>query len=127
MKQLYKESNDIVITGVLGGIANYTGYSVSLIRVFYVFFALISFSQAVVLYTFLSFVMPKSQLPIKEREWERHDVTLDSKILIGGILVLFGVSAITRTLFSWVNFGAIAAVIIISLGMFVLYTSRKGV
>jgi phage shock protein C len=99
MKHLYKESKDVVIVGVLGGLANYFGYSVSVIRVFYVLFALISFSQAIVLYALLSIIIPKSQLPSDGREDKKRDFTVDSKILIGGVLVLIGISAITKHFF----------------------------
>lgn len=57
MKKLYK-SNDRIITGVLGGIAEYFEMDPTLIRIIYAFLSVSLIGSPIILYIVMSIIMP---------------------------------------------------------------------
>lgn len=66
-KKLYRSSNDKMLCGVLGGIAEYLGVDATLVRILY---AAISFFSAgfpgVVLYIICAIVMPEAPFDVQQ-------------------------------------------------------------
>lgn len=66
-KKLYRSSNDKMLCGVLGGIAEYLGIDATLVRILY---AALSFFSAgfpgVVLYIICAIVMPEAPFDVQQ-------------------------------------------------------------
>lgn len=58
MKKLKKSSSDKVISGVCGGLADYTGLDSTLVRLAFVLAAVFAFGSPILIYLILLFVMP---------------------------------------------------------------------
>lgn len=61
MKKLYRSRNDRKISGVLGGLASYTGLDPSLLRVLFVIGLIFSFGTFALIYGIWMFVVPTDQ------------------------------------------------------------------
>lgn len=58
-KKLHRSSYDQMLCGVCGGIAEYSGNDVSIIRLLAVVLSLFSFGSAVLAYIVLAVILPK--------------------------------------------------------------------
>ncbi|MFV0558412.1 MAG: PspC domain-containing protein [Enterococcus sp.] len=70
-KKLTKSADNIVLTGTLGGIAEFLGIDPTIIRVIYVFLSFIFFAMPVMLYIVLALVIPSSKG--KKRQYGHHN------------------------------------------------------
>lgn len=59
MRKLTKSNNDVVISGVLGGIAEYFGFDSQLLRIIFSLGTLASFGSGILLYIILAMLMPR--------------------------------------------------------------------
>ncbi|EPT8930320.1 PspC domain-containing protein [Listeria innocua] len=66
MKKLYKSSSQKMIAGVCGGIAEYFGIEVTIVRLIWVV-ATLFFGSGILLYILAAIIMPKAT---PESEWE---------------------------------------------------------
>lgn len=57
-KRLYRSATDRKICGVCGGLADYFGLDSTLIRLAFIFLAIMGFSTGVILYIVAAVVMP---------------------------------------------------------------------
>ncbi|EAD2777678.1 PspC domain-containing protein [Listeria monocytogenes] len=66
MKKLYKSSSQKMIAGVCGGIAEYFGIEVTIVRLIWVV-ATLFFGSGILLYILAAIIIPKAT---PESEWE---------------------------------------------------------
>ncbi|SJZ64155.1 phage shock protein C (PspC) family protein [Pilibacter termitis] len=59
-KKLTKSSNDIVLTGTLGGIAEYLGVDATILRIVYVIIMVCGIGSPILLYIALVAIIPQS-------------------------------------------------------------------
>ena len=77
MKKLTKSNTDIVLAGVLGGIAEYFELDPTLVRVGYVILSFVAIGAPVLLYILLAIIIPKApkgENRRKEREARKERV-----------------------------------------------------
>ncbi|MGB3159878.1 PspC domain-containing protein [Carnobacterium sp.] len=60
MKKLTKSNDDKVISGVLGGIAEYFGFDASFLRILYAIAIVFGLGSPIVLYVILALVIPSA-------------------------------------------------------------------
>lgn len=60
MKRLTKSSNNVVLTGTLGGIAEYLGIDPTIVRVIYVFASFVLIGSPVLLYILMAVLIPRA-------------------------------------------------------------------
>ncbi len=59
MKRLKKSINNVMISGVCGGIGEYFGIDPTIVRVIYALIAIFSFGTAVLIYIVLAIIIPR--------------------------------------------------------------------
>ncbi|EMS74685.1 hypothetical protein H318_12769 [Enterococcus durans IPLA 655] len=69
-KKLTKSNNNIVLTGILAGIAEYLGIDPTVVRVIYVILSLVAFGSPIILYILLALIIPSAR---KNRTSYGHD------------------------------------------------------
>ena len=70
-KKLIKSSNNVVITGTLGGVAEYLGIDPTIVRVIYVFLSLVTAAfPGITLYIVLAILIPSGR---KSTHGSGHD------------------------------------------------------
>ncbi|SFH62516.1 PspC domain-containing protein [Pisciglobus halotolerans] len=75
MKKLTKSRNDRMVSGVLGGIAEYFGIDSTLVRIVYAIAILFGYGAPVVLYIVLAILMPEptsGQSPYRNRNYSGY-------------------------------------------------------
>ncbi|MGX7131509.1 MULTISPECIES: PspC domain-containing protein [Enterococcus] len=60
-KKLTKSTDNIVLTGTLGGIAEYLGIDPTIVRVIYVFLSFVLLASPVILYIVLAVIIPSGR------------------------------------------------------------------
>ncbi len=69
IKKLYRSTQDKVISGVAGGIAEYFGVSSKVFRIFFLIGSIFpTFGAGIVIYCILWILIPKSPANIKEKK-----------------------------------------------------------
>lgn len=61
MKKLTKSTNNIVLTGTLGGIAEYVNIDPTIVRILYVFISMVGVGSPVLLYIVMALIIPKGR------------------------------------------------------------------
>lgn len=79
LKKLYRDPNDRVLGGVVGGLAKYLGWNAGVMRLLLVVLALTTYVMPMVLcYLIAWMVIPLANTPRKKLEMEGREVTFDS-------------------------------------------------
>ncbi|WP_122645292.1 PspC domain-containing protein [Enterococcus mediterraneensis] len=60
-KKLTKSTDNVVLTGTLGGIAEYLGIDPTIVRVVYVFLSFVLLASPVILYIVLAVIIPSGR------------------------------------------------------------------
>ncbi len=60
MKRLTKSAHDKILLGVCGGIAEYLGWDATIVRIIFVFAAILGVGTFVLLYLVLAIIMPRA-------------------------------------------------------------------
>ncbi len=60
MRRLKKSSNDSMLLGVCGGIAEYLGWDTTLVRIVFVLAAIFGFGSFALFYLILAVIMPRT-------------------------------------------------------------------
>lgn len=63
MRKLTKSADNVVLTGTLGGIAEYLGIDPTIVRVIYVFLSFVLIGSPVILYLLLALLIPAAKRP----------------------------------------------------------------
>lgn len=67
MKKLYKSREDRMISGVLGGIAEYFGIDSTLLRILYTVAIVFGVGSPIILYVILAILIPEPKISTKSR------------------------------------------------------------
>lgn len=67
MKKLYKSKEDRMVSGVLGGIAEYFGIDSTLLRILYTVAMFLSFGSPILLYIVLAILIPEPKVETTSR------------------------------------------------------------
>jgi len=89
MKYLYRSRTNKVLSGVCGGMSEYLGLDVTLIRILFVLLAFIN-GVGILLYLLALIIIPKNPYEKETRAKARTD-TSNTSILIGAILIIAGI------------------------------------
>lgn len=71
-KRLTKSTDNIVITGTLGGIAEYFNIDPTLVRVIFVILSLFTFGSPVLLYILLAVIIPSGKKNGHKKNYNSH-------------------------------------------------------
>lgn len=71
MKRLTKSSNNVVLTGTLGGIAEYLGIDPTIVRVIYVFASFVLIGSPIVLYLLMAVLIPRAPYSNTQQSYNR--------------------------------------------------------
>lgn len=142
-RKLYRSSRDRVISGVLGGIADYLDISSSILRIVFVVIAIFAdaFFFLGILYVLGILFIPVDNAPLNNSTYQYHRnpndflrekddfiknvATDENKIYIGIALIALGVLFLVNTLFS-IPREYILAVLMILLGIYMIFKHDKG-
>ncbi|MDR0615092.1 MAG: PspC domain-containing protein [Lactobacillales bacterium] len=75
-KRLTKSSTDVVLSGTLGGIAEYLGIDSTIVRVIYVLLLLFGLGSPILLYIVLALIIPRGD---SKRSYGRYSQTGQTK------------------------------------------------
>ena len=90
LKKLRKSGTDKYILGVCGGIAEYFGIDVTIVRVLWVI-SIFMGGFGFVAYVVAALLMPKAEDEVEESAKEKEDKTGSLRYVIGGILLILGI------------------------------------
>lgn len=128
MLGLYRDKKDVVVCGILSGIAKHTGYDVSLIRVGYAIFSIMSAGVAIMMYAIACLFVKTEPLGYQQTfTVEKKPLQLNQHVVIGGILVIVGLSIAMRSLFAWLDFGLVISVVLVGFGFYLFKQNQKAV
>ncbi len=72
-KKLTKSSTDVVLTGTLGGIAEYFGIDATIIRIIYAVLIFVGYGSPVLLYILLAMIIPKENKKNHFQQQKRYE------------------------------------------------------
>jgi phage shock protein PspC (stress-responsive transcriptional regulator) len=128
-EKLYRSSDDYVIAGVCGGIAEYFKIDTAIVRLIFIFLTL-GGGSGFLIYLVLWAVLPKKYDPKKKAESvktvnESRIETRERNSILGIIIFLVGLIALwNRVLPSIVNWGLIWPIILILVGLYLILRKR---
>lgn len=129
-RKLYRSSNDRVLTGVCGGIAEYFALDSVIVRLLWVVFTLMG-GAGLLAYIIAAIVIPANpqSAPVNEN-YSRSDsydsgqrngsAAKSTSVVLGVILILFGASVLLKDFIPFIPRDMILAAALIGLGIFFL-------
>lgn len=139
-KKLYRSRNDKVISGVCGGLADYFGIDVSLVRIAWVLITFLG-GAGIIAYIICSFVFPEGPgfnsgtgddeyvvgaKNYNDENYSYHDGNSEkNKVLAGSILIILGVLFLVKRYVYWFDFGKLWPVVLIAIGGYVIYKGKE--
>ena len=129
--KLYRSRSEKMVAGVCGGLGQYLGIDVTLVRLFFVFLGFFD-GIGLVLYVVLAFLMP--QVPQGEEITQTAAVPLtenpNATKLVGGGLVVLGLVALVSNFripwLVWVNWHNLWPLMLILVGGVLLWRTMRG-
>lgn len=139
-KRLYRSSQNRVISGVCGGIAEYFAIDPAIIRLVWLVL-IFAGGTGILAYILAVFIIPEkpagygsfsstssstgdpNDFSTKEPEAPRFD-SEKSKLLIGGGLVVFGIMLAAKQVFHWIDFSFFGPLLLILIGAAIIYKGR---
>ncbi len=119
-KRLVKSRRDRVIGGVLGGLSEYFNLDSTLVRLIFIFIALISVKGALLLYIVLYLVIPD------EKQTSSGSSKLhNSRSALGITLILLGFLLFFNELYHFLTFKLIWPIFLIVIGFYILIKGLK--
>ncbi len=112
-KRLTRSRRDRVFGGVLGGIAEYFNLDSTLLRLIFIFIALVSIKGAVLLYIVLYLVIPDEKKGATDDKNHNHT-------LLGITLILLGFVLFFNELYHFLTFKLIWPLFLIIVGFYIL-------
>ena len=134
-KKLYKSSNDKVLAGVCGGIAEYFAVDTVVVRLLWVVFTFVGFA-GLIAYIIAAIIMPESPLggPVNENytrsddygtEQRNRNSSRSTSMVVGIILILFGGFVLLKYYIPWIPEDIVLAAALIGLGIFFLVRKSR--
>lgn len=143
-KRLHRSTNESMLFGVAGGMAEYFDVDPTLVRIAWVVLTFASAGIALIAYLILAIIMPKHALPQHARtptadvSTESSDPDYDAppagrrwsrgRTLLGGVLVVMGVLFLLNSLgaLHWWRWDIFWPVVIIAVGVAILASRLAG-
>jgi phage shock protein C len=128
--RIYRSESNRMLAGVCGGLANYLGIDVTLVRLFFVLFTL-AVGSGVLLYIILAIVIPsEGQAAPGTLNTAGRTGNNQGAVTIGAALLILGVFFLIQTTLSvwlpWLEFGRLWPFLLILAGGALLWTRSKG-
>ncbi|RKD29150.1 PspC domain-containing protein [Thermohalobacter berrensis] len=131
-KKLYRSTENKVIAGVCGGVAEYLDLDVTLVRILWV---LISFAigAGIIAYIICAIIIPErgkvqevtnTEIVKKDNNTSSTEHSDRNKVLIGIILVLAGSIILIEKTFYWFDFDKLWPIFLILGGLYIIYNQR---
>jgi len=77
-KRLFRDTDNAIVAGVAGGLANYFGLDITLVRLVFALLVIFSFGFGVVLYLLLWLIVPPAETASEKLQMQGRPVTLES-------------------------------------------------
>ena len=131
-KKLYKSSNDKVLAGVCGGIGEYFAVDPVIIRLLWVVFSLMA-GAGLIAYIIAAIIMPLNPAydPIEGGYARTGDDSAETKnnnrssvLVLGILLIAFGLIIFLRSYIPWIPEETFLAVILIGLGGYFVFRRK---
>ena len=143
-RQLFKSRKNKVFSGVCGGLAEYFKIDPSIVRVAWILISL-AFTVAfggLIIYIIASIIIPErpadyngyndhqgegfgSSYEDNSDRWSSsHYDKSKGRMIIGGVLILFGLMALVKQFFRWIDFSFLWPLILMGIGALVIYFGR---
>jgi phage shock protein C len=134
-RKLYRSSNDKILAGVCGGIAEYFALDSVIVRLLWVVFTLMG-GAGLLAYIIAAIIIPGNPMggPVSEN-YSRSDsydsgqrngnAARSSSLVLGVILILFGASVLLKDFIPFIPRDMILAAALIGLGIFFLVRKSK--
>ncbi|MCT4543452.1 MAG: PspC domain-containing protein [Vallitalea sp.] len=123
-KKLYRSRNNQIISGVCAGIGEYLNIDPTIIRILFLF-ALIGWGSGIFIYIICLLVIPLEPSGYNSYAYtinEKHNSFFNNngRIILGIILIIFGIGSILEKIFHWFDFDLILPIAIIGIGFIIL-------
>ena len=133
-KKLYKSSNDKVLAGVCGGIAEYFAVDAVIVRMMWIVFTLMG-GAGLLAYIIAMIIIPENPYgkSVGDNYTRYEDYNTEqgnsgnnrsSSLVLGGILILFGAFVLLRNFFPFIPKDLFLAAILIGLGCYFLIRKK---
>ena len=133
-KKLYKSSNDKVLAGVCGGIAEYFAVDTVIVRLAWVVFTLMG-GAGLIAYIIAAIIIPEypggssargdsERTEFPDKGTERKSTSGNTSIALGAILLLLGAFVLVRDFIPWIPRDIILAAVLIGLGVFFIVRKK---
>lgn len=126
-QKLYRSTNDKMIAGVCGGIAEYFNIDSTLVRLFWL---ILGFTMGIgfLAYIICAIVIPESPVISHEYNWQDKDNYKDNadrnRIFAGSILILLGAIFLLKKTLYWINFEKLWPILLIIAGIYIIYSQK---
>lgn len=125
MKRLTKSSNNKIIFGVCGGLAEYFGIDATIIRILWFILAIPSFGTLAIAYLISSFIIPEDDGYIYQ-DGEQPKGNNNGALYVGLGLILVGGYLLLRMIYPEIfRLVRYWPVLLIFLGLFIIFGNKK--
>ena len=139
-KQLYRSTNNKVISGVCGGIAEYFEIDPTIVRLLW---ALITITGGIgiIAYIVCIIIIPENTFSYRANDFEKTENNAtyssytdnesspsdnNSKLLFGVILVILGIVLVAKKFVHWIDFGSVWPVLLVVAGIHLIVKEKGG-
>jgi phage shock protein PspC (stress-responsive transcriptional regulator) len=132
LKQLYRSTNNKIIGGVAGGIAEYVDLDVTLVRLIWV---LSFFAGGIFVYLICWIIFPEAAEnedpsgPYTAPSDQEQDVSqqrLTCRRNLGLILIALGLVFLVKNMVPWYLWEKAWPLLLVVIGLYILFSNRKG-
>jgi len=121
-KQIYRSSNDRIISGVCGGLSNYLDLDSTLVRIIW---AVISLVQPIVIIAYIVCMIIIPESPAEHVDVERgtstnHNLQGKNNLVIGLSLIAFGTLIILKRYIYWFRIKDLWPIILVVIGLYLI-------
>lgn len=132
MNNLKRSSSNKVFFGVCGGIGEFFNVDPTIIRVFWAFLFIKSFTFAFLAYMFCSLIIPMDDGVIYSNDTDQHNerIRKNTPFIIGAGLIIWGGFLLSQIMFPWFTLQMVNIVkywpgLLILLGLYIIYSQGK--
>lgn len=127
-RKLYRSANDRILGGVCGGIGEYFAVDPVIIRLLWVIFTLMG-GAGLIAYIIAAIIVPadpaydrredfSSGSGERDSAWDGRDRSRNSSLVLGIVLVAFGVFVLVKDFIPWMHRDVFFAAVLVGLGVF---------
>ena len=122
-RSLYRSSDDKVLAGVFGGLADYLDIDATILRIIGIILFFGMSGEFILFYIIAAIIIPESdKIVSKSNEKTKHELKTesDSNFLFGMILIVMGILFILQKYLRWFSFDHIWPFIIVGFGIYLI-------